>query len=142
MTEDYHDETTLLEELVKREWTLFAVGVRGATPEVMVAVKRWQFVSDVIALRGQDRVTAYRAPDAFGAEPLRASFVIWHYVGHAAYALDQVLRLSGEFGDPYPIPEDCRIPELDSRPFVMRPPQHSQLPRVRQSLYRRPPCEQ
>jgi hypothetical protein len=122
-TEDYHDETALLEKLTENGWALFVVGERGQAPELMVAMMRWQFVSDVIALRGQDRVTAYRTPNA---DPLRATLVIWHYAGHAAYALNQVLLLSGEFGEPYPIPDECRIPELDSRPFVMRPSQHSQ----------------
>jgi hypothetical protein len=123
MTDDYHDETALLEELNHSGWALFAVGERGHAPELLVAVKRWQFVSDVIALRGQERVTAYRTPDA---DPLRATFVLWHYAGHAAYAVNQVLQLSGEFGEPYPIPDECRIPELDNQPFVMRPPQHLQ----------------
>jgi hypothetical protein len=139
MPDDYTDEAALLEELARRGWLLYRLGDPNAAPELMVAVKRWEFVSDVVALRGHDRVTAYRAPATFGSDPLRAEYVIWDYAGHAAYVLDRVLRLSGEFAAPYPIPESCRIPELDRWPFTMRPPQHSQQPRIHPSQYLRQP---
>lgn len=135
MPDEYSAETELLKQLANREWTLYAVGDPSAAPGLIVAVKPWEFVSDVVALRGQDRVTAYRTPLTFGSDPLRASHVIWDYVGHAAYALGLVLRQSNEFGAPYSIPPECRIPALERRPFTLRPPRHAQTPHVRQSPY-------
>jgi hypothetical protein len=48
--------------------------------------------------------------------------VVWHYLGDAEYTLSAVLNLPPNPAPsvPYPIPDDCRLPEAQRRPLIIR----------------------
>jgi hypothetical protein len=118
--DDFSVEAALLIELTQRHWSLYAIGEPGAVPVTIVAVRRWALISDVLAIRGRDLVTAYRTLND-GTDPLRATYVIGHYQGPAADAWNAVSNPPDRFAEPYPIPEYCRIPELDALPYIVKP---------------------
>jgi hypothetical protein len=117
MDSDFLDGIRLMGELADRQWTCYRDGDRDTVPNIIVAVKNRAFVSDVIALRGHDLATAYRALDTDG-DPLRATHGIRHFVGRPGGALAAVAAWSGEFGAPYPLPEQCRLARIAMTPCV------------------------
>jgi hypothetical protein len=75
-----------------------------------------------VVLRGHDRAAAYRAILRPNDDPLDATYVLWHRLGDAASVLSAVLNLcSDDLTDvAYPIPDECRIPEIQRRPITIR----------------------
>jgi hypothetical protein len=106
------DIEPLLHELQRQEWTLICYGPR-VQPDALAAVNRTQFYADVVVLRGHDRAAAYRTLIRPQDDPLQVARVVWHYLGDAEYTLRAMLNIPSNPAPavPYPIPEDCRIPE-------------------------------
>jgi hypothetical protein len=115
------DIEPLLLEVRRREWMLICCG-RRAQPDALVAVHRAEFWADVVALRGHDRAAAYRTLIRPHDDPLQATHIVWHYLSDAERTLRAVLNIPPEAvaSTPYPIPEDCRIPEVQHRPATIR----------------------
>jgi len=115
------DIEPLLHELQQRAWTLICCGHR-AQPDALAAVHRTQFYADVVVLRGHDRAAAYRTLIRPQDDPLQAARVVWHYLGDAECTLRAVLSIPPNPAPavPYPIPEDCRLPEAQRRPVIIR----------------------
>lgn len=124
---DWPEELELLGRLRESGWTLWAFGDRQR-PDALAAVRIIDATADVIVIRGHDRVTAYRTPIAPDVDPLRADAVTWHHTTNALNILrDVVPRIRDVSGaEPYPTPDECRLPELDRRPITVVPPRHSQ----------------
>jgi hypothetical protein len=120
---DPESAEALIHELVARQWTMVCIG-RKTAPAAIAAYHQTNHQADVIILRGPDRAAAYRAhlqgPDD---NPLTANHVVWHYLANAAQTLHAILHLNPENTTtcPYPIPADCRLPELTIRPLTIRP---------------------
>jgi hypothetical protein len=115
------DLEPLLREVMRRGWTLICCG-RLAQPDAIAAVHRTKHWADVVVLRGHDRAAAYRAPIKPHDDPLQASRVVWHYLCDGERTLRAVLNIPPETAAlaPYPIPEQCRIPEAQHRPLTIR----------------------
>lgn len=115
------DIEPLLREALRRGWTLLCCGPR-AQPDALAAVKRTQFWADVIVLRGHDRAAAYRTLIQPEGDPLKATQVTWHYLSNADRTLRTALNIppAAATSAPYPIPEECRIPEAQRRPLIIR----------------------
>lgn len=115
------DLEPLLRELVRQGWMLVCCGPR-MRPNALVAVNQCQLWADVVALRGHDRAAAYRTLTQPGDDPLQVSCIVWHYLSDAEYTLRAVLDIPPHAvaSVPYPIPEDCRIPEVLRRPMIIR----------------------
>jgi hypothetical protein len=110
-------------ELVRRQWTRVCIGRKHA-PAAIAAFHRGDRWADVVILRGPDRAAAYRAPIRRpDDDPLAATQVIWHYLANAAQTLHAVLHLNpaAMAEHPYPIPRECQLPELATRPLTIRP---------------------
>jgi hypothetical protein len=109
-------------ELVRRQWTRVCIGRKHA-PAAIVAFHRDDHWADVVILRGPDRAAAYRALIRPDDNPLAAAQVIWHYLANAAQTLHAVLHLNPAAAakHPYPIPRECQLPELTTRPLIIRP---------------------
>jgi hypothetical protein len=79
-----HDVEPLINELMRQRWTLVCFGRRS---HALAAVNRDALWVDVVVLRGHDRAAAYRtltrSGDDPGDDPLRASWVVWHYLSDA-----------------------------------------------------------
>jgi hypothetical protein len=118
----FGDTERLVRELVHRQWALFCFGRRDA-PDAIAATCRSELWADVVVLRGHDRAVAYRALVGPQADPLAVEFVVWHYLSDAEQTLRAVLDVSPDVvrATPYPIPQECRVPERERRPVVMRP---------------------
>jgi len=117
------DLEALLHELQRRGWTLICCG-RQAQPDALAAVHRNPTCcADVVVLRGHDRAAAYRTLTRPNDDPLQATRVVWHYLGDAECTLRAVLNIPPNSAPsvPYPIPRDCRIPEAQRRPVLIRP---------------------
>ena len=101
---------------------MVCMGPRQA-PAAIAAFRRDEQWVDVVILRGPDRAAAYRAPVRPDDDPLTATSVIWHYLADAARTLQAVMQLNPQVtaGRPYPIPHDCQLPELATRPLTIRP---------------------
>jgi hypothetical protein len=112
----------LVREVIRRQWTLLCFGHRGQ-PDALAAVHRDQRWTDVVILRGHDRAAAYRTPTQPHDDALQTSWIVWHYLANAEYTLRAVLNLSPDTATatPYPIPDECRIPETNRRPIIIRP---------------------
>jgi hypothetical protein len=115
------DIAPLLREVARRGWTLLCCG-RRAQPDALAAVNRTQLWADVVVLRGHDRAAAYRALTRPDEDPLQTSRVIWHYLSDAERTLRAVLNIPPHAvaSVPYPIPDECRIPEAQHRPLTIR----------------------
>jgi len=115
------DIAPLLREVVRQGWMLVCCGHR-AQPNALAAVNRTQFWADVVVLRGHDRTAAYRTLIRPPDDPLQAIMVVWHYLSDAEYTLRAVLNIPPDAvtSVPYPIPDECRIPEARRRPLVIR----------------------
>jgi len=115
------DIEPLLREVLRRGWMLMCCG-RRTQPDALVAVHQTEFWADVVALRGHDRAAAYRALTRPHDDPLQATRVAWHYLCDAEGTLRAVLNIPPDTvaSVPYPIPEQCRIPEARRRPLTIR----------------------
>jgi hypothetical protein len=116
------DIEPLLLEVRRRGWMLICCGHR-TQPNALVAVHRTEIWADVVALRGHDRAAAYRTLLVRSHDdPLQATRIVWHYLSDAERTLRAVLNIPPEAATstPYPIPEDCRIPEAQYRPVTIR----------------------
>jgi hypothetical protein len=84
----------------------------------LVAVQWAGFWADVVVLRCPDRAAAYRVLIGPHDDPLQATSVLWHYLSDAERTLRAVLNIPPDAvaSVPYPIPEQCRIPEARRRP--------------------------
>ena len=116
------DVEPLVRELLRRQWTLVCFG-RRSQPDALAAMNRDERWADVVVLRGYDRAAAYRTPTGSHDDPFQASTVVWHYLANAEQTLRAVLNLSPDTATPapYQIPEECRIPEANRRPVIIRP---------------------
>lgn len=101
---------------------MYAYGDRSQ-PTAIVAVQRAELWADVIVLRGHDRAAAYRAPLRPTDNPLRARWVVWHYIADAVWTLRAALTITPEALSeyPYPLPDACRPPDDSQRPMTIRP---------------------
>lgn len=117
--DDFVIETELLQQFAENYWAMYWFGDRRL-PTAFAAVRRWRTAADVIVLRGHDRAVAYRAVG--GEDPIRAELIYWHYLGSVRDVLRSVLglRIDADFGCPYPIPDECRVPELGGS-YTLRP---------------------
>jgi hypothetical protein len=115
------DLEPLLREVIRRGWMLVCCGPRNQ-PDALVAVNRRQSWTDVVVLRGHDRAVAYRTPTRPRDDPLQAFEVVWHYLSDAQRTLRAVLDIPpyAVAPAPYPIPQECRIPEAQRRPLIIR----------------------
>jgi hypothetical protein len=88
----------------------------------LAAVNRCQLWADVVVLRAHDRAAAYRTLTQPHDDPLQASSVVWHYLSDAQRTLRAVLNIPpyAAASAPYPVPEECRIPEAQRRPLIIR----------------------
>jgi hypothetical protein len=95
---------------------------RRAQPEALAAVHRSELWADVVVLRGHDRAAAYRTLIGPDVDPFQATCVVWHYLSDAERTLRAVLTIPPEVAAsaPYPIPQQCRIPEVRQRPLIVR----------------------
>jgi hypothetical protein len=111
----------LLREVMRRGWTLVCCGPR-AHPDVLAAINRTQFWADVVVLRGPDRAAAYRTPARPHDNPLQPIHVTWHYLSDPERTLRAILNIppAAATSAPYPIPDQCRIPEAQRRPLTIR----------------------
>jgi hypothetical protein len=116
------DIEPLVRELLRRGWTLLCCG-RRTQPDALAAMHQTTFWADVVVLRGHDRAAAYRTLTQPQRDPLQASRVVWHYLSDAERTLRAVLTIPPETATsaPYPIPQQCRIPEAQHRPLTIRP---------------------
>jgi hypothetical protein len=116
------DVEPLLREITRRGWTLICCGHR-AQPDAVAAVNRTWFWADVVVLRGHDRAAAYRTFTQPHDNPLLATRGVWHYLSDAERTLRAVLNLTPNTiaSTPYPLPKECRIPEIRHRPLIIRP---------------------
>jgi hypothetical protein len=122
---DGFDETAALDRLqqvARGRWTLYVCG-RAGQPDAIVAVNRSRLWADVVVLRGPDRAAAYRTLLRCGDDPLQAECVVWHFISDATTTLLAILAVESYamHETPYAIPRECRIPEVDRRPLVIRP---------------------
>lgn len=115
------DIEPLLREVARRGWMLICCGPR-AQPDALVAVNRTQFWADVVVPRGHDRAAAYRTLIQPNDDPLQATMVAWHYLSDAEHTLRSVLNIPpyAVASAPYPIPDECHIPEAHRRPLIIR----------------------
>jgi hypothetical protein len=115
------DVEPLLREVVRRGWMLVCCG-RRLQPDAVAAVNRCQLWADVVVLRGHDRAAAYRTLIRPYDDPFQASRVVWHYLSDAEHTLHAVLNIPPDAvaQAPYPIPEECRMPEIKHRPLTIR----------------------
>jgi len=113
-------ETELLESLGRTGWTVHVFGPRQQ-PVALAAVKPRLNATDVVIIRGHDRVAAFRTLET--SRPLQAEHVVWHCLGAVVTTFKALMTLadSADYGNPYPIPAECRVPELDIRPYTIRP---------------------
>jgi hypothetical protein len=111
----------LLRQVVRQGWTLVCCGPRRQ-PDALIAVNRCQSWADVVILRGQDRAAAYRTLTRPQDDPLQTFEVVWHYLSDAQRTLRAVLHIPpyAVAPTPYPIPKECRIPEVRRRPLIIR----------------------
>ena len=126
---EFTEGMRLLLCLIRQRWTVYAFG-RRHQPDALGAVITGLRFTDVVIIRGHDRASAYRTIcDEPGADPLSAPLVVWHYLGSVAPTIRAALGLPSrdeagtDFGVPYAIPDECRVPEIDRRPYTVRPPQ-------------------
>ena len=112
----------LVRELVRRGWTSYCFG-RQDDPVALAAVHRGALWADVVVWRGHDRAAAYRTLLMTGVDPLSVDRVVWHYLSDAERTLRAALSISADAMAPVPyaIPVQCRIPEIEHRPWSMRP---------------------
>lgn len=117
---------SMLLEVLRRGWMLVCCGPR-AQPEALVAVNRTALWADVVVLRGHDRAAAYRTLVGPQDDPLQATRVVWHFLGDAERTLRAALNIPPAVAAcvPYPIPQDCRIPEVQRRPVTIRLGRHT-----------------
>jgi hypothetical protein len=115
------DIAPLLRQVLGQGWMLVCCGHR-AQPDALVAVHRAQRWADVVVLRGQDRAAAYRTPTGPHDDPFQATRVVWHYLGDAERTLCALLTIPPDVlaSAPYPLPRECRIPEVQHRPLTIR----------------------
>jgi hypothetical protein len=115
----------LLAELARRRWDMYCFGERHH-PEAIAAVFAWTSCVDMVMLRSETEVAAYRAPRKADEDPLAPELVVWHYVGPALWTLRAVLALvhPNHPDAPlimHPTPAVCRVPEITRRPMTYRP---------------------
>jgi hypothetical protein len=115
------DLEPLLRKVVRQGWTLVCCGPRRQ-PDALIAIHRCQSWADVVVLRGHDRAAAYRTLTRPHDDPLQTLEVIWHYLSDAQRTLRAVLDIPpyAVAPTPYPIPKECRIPEAQRRPLIIR----------------------
>jgi hypothetical protein len=110
---------SLLPQLVRDHWTAWGYGPPDA-PTAVALLRRGLWASEVVVLYADGTASAYRAPETFGAVPLRAEYAHWHVQDHS---LDQVLAaVSGgqhEYGAPQRLPADRRPPQTNPWPYPM-----------------------
>jgi len=118
----YGEVEAALVELLRRGCSPFCVGPR-TEPDAVGAVLRDELWADVVVLRGVGRSAAYRTLVRPGDDPVRATHVVWHYLSDAQRTLRAVLTIPDGVLEvtPYPVPVECRIPEVDRRPLTIRP---------------------
>lgn len=125
MTTASGDDESLVEEwlveLARRRWTTIVCGDRQE-PEVLAALNRRAHWADVIILRGKDHAAAYRTLLRPGDDPLRTDRVVWHYLASAGWTIRAGLTVPASVlqQTPYPIPNECRLPEAQWRPLTIR----------------------
>jgi len=115
------DLEPLLLQVQRQGWLLICCGPR-VQPEALAAVRRTECWADVVVLRGHDRAAAYRTLIQPHDDPFLATEVVWHYLSDAERTLRAVLSIPPAVvaAMPYPIPQDCRIPEAQRRPVTIR----------------------
>jgi len=115
------DIEPLLREVVQRGYALHCFGSR-AHPDALAAIIRTRLWADVIVLRDHGRAAAYRTLVLPHDDPLQPIQVTWHYLSDAERTLRAVLNIppAAATSEPYPIPEQCRIPEAQRRPLTIR----------------------
>jgi hypothetical protein len=125
---DSRDLDEVLAQLARqRHWTVHYFGGRK-TPHLIAFTFMWKGSScaDVLLLRGEDEAVAYRTPVDGRTDILRPELVCWSYEGPALWTMRMVLTL-----DPptypsapfrlYAAPDSCRLPDIETRPLVIRP---------------------
>ncbi|MGH3902650.1 MAG: hypothetical protein ACRDTE_00350 [Pseudonocardiaceae bacterium] len=73
-------------------FTLYCYGDRRA-PHVLVAAYDWGGYTDVINIRGIDRVTAARLPQYDSLDIFAPPRAVWHYLGTLEPTVTAMLRL-------------------------------------------------
>ncbi|RJQ76263.1 hypothetical protein D5S17_18530 [Pseudonocardiaceae bacterium YIM PH 21723] len=114
----------LLNELVRRGWTLWLCGRREA-PDVLAATLKSPECTDVVVIRSEDLATAWRVLNGKHSDPLNPEFVVWHYLNTSTvWTLRAVLSLPSAdqmAAYVYPAPVDCCLPEAELKPVTIRP---------------------
>jgi hypothetical protein len=121
LSASWHSAEPWVHELIRRQWAMVCIG-RKDEPTAIAAFRRDDRWADVVVLRGPDRAAAYRTLVQPGDDPLAATHVLWHYLANAAQTLHAVLHLNpaATAMHPYPIPLECQLPELATRPLTIR----------------------
>lgn len=85
----------LLDMLAERRWHFWTSGPNSVR-QVWAATKRWEAMSDVVAIfldREESEALAYRAPTLYNDDPFAPEFVAWSYLGEPDWTVRAVLGL-------------------------------------------------
>lgn len=121
-----------LDELRRRDWSLYFFGRDRIRPELIAAAWHWPYCADVVILRAENDATAFRTPTPNGRDMdvLGPEWVNWIYAGSAVWTLRAVLTLAEPGSPTAPLhlmtaPPSCRVPQDQRRPFTFRPRSHT-----------------
>lgn len=85
----------LLDMLAERGWN-FWTSAPNAARQIWAATKRWEAMSDVVAIFSDaenPEAIAYRAPTLYDDDPFGPAFVAWSYFGDPDWTVRAVLGL-------------------------------------------------
>jgi hypothetical protein len=99
-------------------------GIRN--PHAIVATFAWQGYTDIVNIRGMDRVAAARVPHYAGMDIFAPSRIVWHYLGSVEWAVRAMLRLVPPDHpeaptEEYPAPLWLFVPAEELRSLAVRP---------------------
>ncbi len=120
--DDYLAElVTFLPRLSPTGWRPWGFGPPVA-PTAVAVLRRAPHATDVVLIRPEDPVMAYRAPVTAGLDAVRAQIVCWAFSGTLGPVVTAVQQARSRYGAVRAMPLACRPPATPPWPYPMPVP--------------------